>query len=1103
MSPMRLLLLAALFFTSLAGAVALDVPAPTAASVQANLDGLAGRKLAEPEHKALQQSLEQTLNWLTSSENSKKRLADLKQQLKGAPQTIAEAQRELDSLRASPPTDIARQYTEASVSRLERLLTQRSTQLVDWQQALAEANSLVLTAQTRPERAQSEISRNQTRGQQINLLLKNAKEAGKPLSPERRDQLAAELYALDATNQLLREELSGNSLLLDLGTSQHDLYSERIARAEQESLDLQTLISEKRRVQSQQTVDELARDLPKAGTDKRVADLSSANLELSNRLLKYTDELNSLTRENLRTRRQLDSLDQSERSLEEQSNVLQGSLLLAKILYQQKQALPQVRPDRDLTDRIADLRLYQFEINRQREQLASPASYVEQLLADQPEDSIRADERQTLLELAQTRSELLERLSHELNALLNEAINLQLNQSQLQQLTRSISAGLDEQLFWIPSNRPLDAGWLRNMPHLLKQQVASLHWGASLRELGTGLVERPLVFLPLLLLIALLLWKRRFLRNKLRGLHADIGHIRRDSQLHTPRAVFLNVLLAVPVALFLALCGYALQLDGRGQNAALGAALYEMAKAWLVFYTAYRILTPGGVAVTHFRWAPTQVAFLRREIRWLGLVVMALIAVVTVAGLQPGTLAEDVLGIAVVMICYLLLTSVLARLLLKGPEANHAPPVRLAIGLLFAALPVGLILTVSFGYYYTALKLSDRLVDTLYVLLFWVLLEALFVRGLNVAARRLAYQRSLAERENHARDGGESGELLETHALDMEQVNQQSLRLVRLTLFSGLLVALYWVWADLISVFSYLDNITLYQFVASSGEVNPISLGDLLAALLIVAITTVLARNLPGLLEVLVLSRLRLAQGSVYATTTLLSYVLIGIGFVSTLSTLGVAWEKLQWLVAALSVGIGFGMQEIFANFISGLILLFERPVRIGDLVTIGNVTGTVKRIRIRATHLIDGDRKEVIVPNRILVTSQLINWTLSDTVTRIVLSFQVNRGADLELAKRLLLQAASENPRVMRDPGPSVQLTVYQPGSLGHDLKFYVRELGDRGLATDEVNRRVDQLFADHGINLAGTPKMDIVLSRASVKAPALSNDQTAADGPQPDASA
>src|SRR5690606_5401840 len=537
-----------------------------------------------------------------------------------------------------------------------------------------------------------------------------------------------------------------------------------------------------------------------------------------------------------------------------------------------------------------------------------------------------------LLDLAQTRSELLERLSRELNALLNEAINLQLNQTQLQDLVRSVSNSLDEQLFWIPSNRPLDTGWLRNMPQLLQQQLASLMWGASLRELSAALIERPLVFLPLLLLIGVLLWKRRYLHHKLRALHHDVGHFRDDSQLHTPLAVLLNLLLAVPVALFLALCGYTLQLDERGQNAALGAAFYEMAKAWLVFYSAYRILTPGGVAVTHFRWAEPQVAFLRKQIRWLGLVVMVLIALVTIAGRQPGTLAEDVLGIAVVLGCYLTMSGVLARLLLKGPRAENAPPLRLAIGLLFTALPVGLMLAVGFGYYYTALKLSDRLIDTLYVLMFWVVLEAMFVRGLNVAARRLAYQRGLAERQNQARDGGEAGEVLETHALNMDQVNQQSLRLVRLALFGGLLVALYWVWADLFSVFSYLDNITLYQFVTASGESNPISLRDLLAALLIVAITSVLARNLPGLLEVLVLSRLRLAQGSVYATTTLLSYGLIGIGFVSTLSTLGVAWEKLQWLVAALSVGIGFGMQEIFANFISGLILLFERPVRIGDL---------------------------------------------------------------------------------------------------------------------------------------------------------------------------
>ena len=333
------------------------------------------------------------------------------------------------------------------------------------------------------------------------------------------------------------------------------------------------------------------------------------------------------------------------------------------------------------------------------------------------------------------------------------------------------------------------------------------------------------------------------------------------------------------------------------------------------------------------------------------------------------------------------------------------------MGVAFTALPIALFVAVCFGYYYTALKLTDRLIYTLYLLLFWLVIEAAFVRGLSVAARRLAYQRALTKRAA-AKEGLDGEVITEEPTLDIEQVNQQSLRLIRLALLGGFIAGLYWVWADLISVFAYLNNFVLYEYTSGTGaaaSMVPISLGDLLGALVIVGITFALAGNLPGLLEVLVLSRLNLAQGSAYATTTLLSYTIVGIGIVSTLSTLGVSWDKLQWLVAALSVGLGFGMQEIFANFISGLIILFERPMRIGDLVTIGTVTGTVKRIHIRATHIIDSDRKEVIVPNKTFVTSQLINWTLTDTVTRIVLTFKVNRGADLEKVRTLLLQAAQE----------------------------------------------------------------------------------------------
>src|SRR3989338_682288 len=273
---------------------------------------------------------------------------------------------------------------------------------------------------------------------------------------------------------------------------------------------------------------------------------------------------------------------------------------------------------------------------------------------------------------------------------------------------------LDEQMFWIPSNKSLEFGWIKALPGKLKRQIDSFPWGDGVRELGAGLVDRPLLFLPLLLLI---------------------------------------VLLAVPGALFLALCGFALQMDARGQNANLGTALFEMAQAWLVFYTAYRILAPGGVAELHFHWTRPQVSFLHAQVRRLGLVVMALVAVVTVAEHQPAALAKDVIGVVVVLTCYALMAWLLGRLLFNSPTREHASPFRLLIGALFTALPIALIFAVGFGYYYTALQLSDRLIDTLYLLMLWLVVEATLVRGLGVAARRLAYQRALAKRNSQAKEG--------------------------------------------------------------------------------------------------------------------------------------------------------------------------------------------------------------------------------------------------------------------------------------------------------------------------------------------------------------
>ncbi|MBJ9977355.1 mechanosensitive channel MscK [Pseudomonas sp. S75] len=1079
------------------GAVAAEMP--TAPGVQNSLDKIAERKLAEPEQKALQQVLEQTLSLITSKEDNERKLAELKQQLASAPQETRDSQHELARLKASKPTAVAQRYANLGVPQLEQMLAERSTQQGDLQKALAEANSLIINSQTRPERAQAEISNNQTRAQQINNALKSGKDNGKVLSADQRNQLSAELGSLNALTALRRQELAANSLLQDLGNARHDLLIERATRLEQEIQDLQTLINDKRLAQSQQTVTQQSIEAQKAGGSTLLANESAANLKLSDYLLRSTDRLNELTQQNLQTKQQLDTLTQADQALDEQINVLKGSLLLSKILYKQKQALPHLKLDRDLADQIADIRLYQFEVNQQREQITSPITYVDDLLAKQPEQDVTPQLRKALLEVAITRSDLLERLNRELSALLNESITLQLNQKQLLGTAQNLRTTLDEQMFWIPSNKPLDWEWLRYVPQGFADQVASLPWSSGVKELADGLIRRPLLFLPLLLVIGALLWRRKYLYERLNKVHQDIGHFRRDSQWHTPQAILINILLAMPLSLGLALCSYALQIDARGQNANLGAALWQLAQAWLVFYTAYRILSPGGVAEVHFRWHKPQVEFLRGWVRRLGTVVLALVGVVAVAEHQPSALADDVLGIGIVLTCYALMAWLLSRLLLSSPAHRDTSLFRKAVGVAFTALPVALFIAVCFGYYYTALKLTDRLIYTLYLLMFWLVIEAAFVRGLSVAARRLAYQRALSKRAA-AKEGLDGEVIVEEPTLDIEQVNQQSLRLIRLALLGGFIAGLYWVWADLITVFSYLNNITLYEYASGTGataSMVPISLGDLLGALVIAGITIALASNLPGLLEVLVLSRLSLAQGSAYAITTLLSYVIVGVGIVGTLSTLGVSWDKLQWLVAALSLGLGFGMQEIFANFISGIMILFERPVRIGDTITIGNLSGTVSKIRIRATTITDFDRKDIIVPNKTFITGQLINWSLTDTVTRVTLKLGIDYGSDLDLVRDLLLKGAHENPRVLKDPEPLVYFLQFGESSLDHELRMHVRDLGDRNPTLDEINRYINREFKAHDIKISVRQVEVFLMDTKGGKQQLIPAPQPGADGP------
>ena len=182
--------------------------------------------------------------------------------------------------------------------------------------------------------------------------------------------------------------------------------------------------------------------------------------------------------------------------------------------------------------------------------------------------------------------------------------------------------------------------------------------------------------------------------------------------------------------------------------------------------------------------------------------------------------------------------------------------------------------------------------------------------------------------------------------------------------------------------------------------------------MIVLATTVIAAKNIPGLLEMAVLQHLPFDAGARYAVATVCRYLITVVGRAVVLAaSLGVGWSKVQWLVAAMGLGLGFGLQEIFANFISGLIILFERPVRVGDVVTIDDVTGVVSRIRIRATTITDGDRKELIIPNKEFITGRVLNWTLTDPVNRVVINVGVAYGSDTQLAAEILLRVAQNHP--------------------------------------------------------------------------------------------
>ncbi len=246
-----------------------------------------------------------------------------------------------------------------------------------------------------------------------------------------------------------------------------------------------------------------------------------------------------------------------------------------------------------------------------------------------------------------------------------------------------------------------------------------------------------------------------------------------------------------------------------------------------------------------------------------------------------------------------------------------------------------------------------------------------------------------------------------------------------------------------------------------------IATGDIVLFFFIVWLSFLISRILRAILKEEVYPRVRLAHGVSMAISKLAHYAILLIGFFFALGAAGIDFNRFTLLAGALGVGIGFGLQDIINNIVSGLIVLFERPVQIGDKVRIGTNEGEIRRIGLRASVLRTWEGAEVIVPNSRLILDEVTNWTLSDQQRRVEINVGVAYGSDTDKVSELLLNVAKDHDDVLDRPEPFVLFTDFGESSLNFSLRAWTARFGDFFRVRSELTAAVNKALAGAGITI------------------------------------
>jgi potassium-dependent mechanosensitive channel len=1077
-------------------------------SLQTKLEGVSSRQGIEEAFKAkILKHYQSALDNLTNIEGYKIQESSFKQAIKQAPEQIKKLQKEIELIQPKLNKQNIEDFSKIPAEELEQRLIIEKGKLSSLDDQLKKLDNELTIQSSRPQSIRQDILTAQqdydatekklapqTTGQPPQLEAEAQQAFLKTLSDAKIAQM--KMLEVEAVSNPTRIELLKAQIqLLDLQKNSLALIINSI----------ESVLAERRQQEAKNMQDALSQaEKELSGKHPLIQSITRKNIQFSRDLQAITDRIEYYNEQKTKLDAFYNQIDNDYKSAEKKIGLAGLSPALGKILHNQRRNLlvqdPFTVQSETIQSETASTSLEQFKVEDKLKQLMDIDTGLKTLMNQQVDPQLPVSQRMMIQAevrvLINNQKELLNKLSISYNAYLRALGDFDFACQQLLNLKSKFSTYLDEKLLWVKSSEAINTNFFPGLYHSVQWLLSPFNWMKAIED-GIKLVARNFFLsFVVLLCFALLLLGKNHAKQKIRLFSEKVEKIYTDNFNYTILEIAYTLMLVLPLPLFIHYVGKFLsnQSQINAFTKAFGDGLLAVSVPMFFLQLFYRLFSPKGIAHKHFQWPLETTELIRKQVAWLRFIVIGGIFVINSTAASKVSEYSDSLGRLALIIITVAMAVVLSRLfhpargVLKNyyqqNPTNWLSSMRYVWYTAAFLAPLIIISFAAAGYYLSALELQQKLAATIRLIFMLVIVHALFVRWLTLVNRMLAIKNAQQKRkaaavnEKPAATGAEDPILpVDEQQIDIPKINSQTLKL--LNVFIGLsLISGFWViWKNILPAFSFLDNIVLWHHLVTlenQESLQPITLTNLILASFYVFIVFVAIRNFYGVMELLVFRRLAFEAGSRYAVNQLARYLLFAIGIICVANELGGSWSQVQWLVAALSVGLGFGLQEIFANLVSGIIILFERPIRIGDTVTLGSITGKVSRIEMRATTLIDLDQKDLIVPNKTFITNQLVNWTLSDSITRLVIPVGIAYNSDIELAHRVMIDTVCSIPLVMSEPEPSVLFTGFGDNSLTFSIRIFVDQLANRLPVTHELLMRLEKAFREHQIELP-FPQRDI----------------------------